>query len=60
MNKWVRANCFVKLGLVTNLANSCNEKPKGLVSKETVLLRRWGVERNVWFIKKVDEVIWPP
>ena len=45
---------------MTNPANSCDEKHKGLVSKETVLLRRWGVETNVWFIKKVDEVIWSP
>ena len=27
---------------------------RGLVSIETVVLRRWGVETNVWFINKVD------
>ena len=32
---------------------------KGLASKETVVLRRWGVETNVCFIKTVDEVVWP-
>ena len=26
---------------------------KGL-SKETVLLRRWGVEKTVWFVNRVD------
>ena len=45
---------------MTNLANSCNEKRKVLVSTETVVVRRWGVETNVWFINKVDEVSWPP
>ena len=40
---------------MTNLANSCNEKHKGLVPKETVLLRRWGVETNDWFINRVDK-----
>ena len=30
------------------------EKVRGLVSKETAVLRRWGVERNVWFINRVD------
>ena len=25
-----------------------------LVCKETVVLRRWGVERNVWSINRVD------
>ena len=33
---------------------------KGLVSIETVVLRRWRVETNVWFINKVDNVIWSP
>ena len=27
---------------------------RGLVSKETAVLRRWGVETNVWFINRVD------
>ena len=26
----------------------------GLVSKETVVLRQWGVETNAWFINRVD------
>ena len=26
----------------------------GVVSIETVVLRRWGVETNVWFINRVD------
>ena len=30
--------------------------PKGLVSKETVVLRPWGVETNVWFIDSVADV----
>ena len=33
------------------------QSPRWLVSKETVVLRRWGVEKNVWFINRVDEVI---
>ena len=27
---------------------------RGLVSKDAVVLRRWGVEKNVWFISRVD------
>ena len=27
---------------------------RGLVSYETVVLRRWRVEKNVWFIDRVD------
>ena len=27
---------------------------KEVVSKETVVLRRWGGERNVWFINRVE------
>ena len=32
---------------------------RGLVTKETAVtvLRRWGVETNVWFINRVDKVI---
>ena len=30
------------------------KRKRGLVSKETVVLRRWGVETNVWFSKAVD------
>ena len=30
-----------------------------LVSMETVVLNRWAVETNVWFINRVDKVIWP-
>jgi len=34
---------------------------KGLVSKETVLLRRWGRQtQNFGFISWVDKVNWPP
>ena len=32
----------------------CGKKRKGLVSKENAVLRRWGVETNVWFINRVD------
>ena len=32
---------------------------KGLVFKDTVVLCRWGVEMNVWFINRV-KVNWPP
>ena len=28
---------------------------RGLVFKEIVVLRRWGVETNVWFINRVDK-----
>ena len=24
-----------------------------------LVLRRWGIEVNVWFINRVDKVIWP-
>ena len=34
-----------------NLENFWEE---GLVSKETVVFCRWGVETNVWFINRVD------
>ena len=34
----------------------CNGWVRGLVSIETVVLRRWGVETNVWFIHGVDKV----
>ena len=27
---------------------------RGLVSKETAVMRRWGVETNVWFINRDD------
>ena len=27
---------------------------RGLVFKETVVLRLWGVETNVWFINRVE------
>ena len=30
---------------------------KGLVSKETAVLRQWGVETNVWFINRVGKEI---
>ena len=31
------------------------KKIKGLVSKDNVVLRRWGVETNVWFINRVGQ-----
>jgi len=39
-----------------------NKQARGLVSKETVLLRQWGREtQNFGFINRVDdEVNWPP
>ena len=33
-----------------------NEKIRGLVSKETVVLHWLGVEMNVWFFNNVDNV----
>ena len=33
---------------------------RGYFAKETVVLRRRGVETNVWFINRVEKVIWPP
>ena len=33
---------------------------RGLVSKETVVRRQWGADTNVWFINRVDKIIWPP
>ena len=29
---------------------------RGLVSEETVVLRWWGVERNVWLINRVEKL----
>ena len=31
-----------------------NARIRRLVSKETAVLRRWGVETNVWFINRVE------
>ena len=39
ITEWLRIN-----------SNFCRRE---LVSKETVVLRRWGVETNVWFINRV-------
>ena len=37
------------------------EKNEGLVSKETVVLRRWGSSMQEFgFINGVDNVNWPP
>ena len=30
------------------------KRKRGLVSKDTVVLRGWGVERTVWFSKRYD------
>ena len=36
-----------------------NKWIRGLVSaEETVVLSRWRVEMNVWFLKRADRVIW--
>ena len=34
---------------------------KGVVSKEIVVLHRWGSSiKKIWFINRVDNVNWPP
>ena len=40
-------------GKIASLLVSC-KYIMGLISKETVVLRRWGVETNVWFTNRVD------
>ena len=50
-------NCIPKV----DVAPACkNGGMSGLVSIETVVLRRCGVGTNVWFINRVDKVNWPP
>ena len=39
----------------------CNSRMKGVFSKETVVLRRWGSSiQKFGFINGVDNVNWPP
>ena len=40
--------------LVDDTASLSLSTLRGLISKETVVLRHWGVETNVWFINRVD------
>ena len=50
--------CFVSQGYVQRLTKQKNE---GVVSKETVVLRRWGSSiQKFGFINGVDNVNWPP
>ena len=40
---------------------SCKQMNEGVVSKETVVLRRWGSSiQKFGFINGVDNVNWPP
>ena len=48
----VMGNTDVIQGII--LAMLFPEWIRELVSKETVVLRRWGVEKNVWLINRVD------
>ena len=52
---WKRARCVFRLSVEYCLEYLVNNKRiRGLVSKETAVMRRWGLETNVWFIKRVD------
>ena len=43
------------------LLNHIGERRKGVVFKETVVLRRWGSSiQKFGFINRVDNVNWPP
>ena len=43
------------------LSRDCKKKNEGVVSKETVVLRRWGSSiQKFGFINGVDNVNWPP
>ena len=40
---------------ITNRSLKKKKKKKNLVSKETVVLRRWEIETEIYFIKRVDK-----
>ena len=38
----------------TRKRNLAHNSMKGLIFKETVVLRRWGIETSVWFVNRVE------
>lgn len=52
---WTEARCVFRLSVEYCLEYLVNNKMiRDLVSKETAVMRRWGLGTNVWFINRVD------